>query len=207
MEKNAKIAIVSVALLAIVVSFLVIFYLPSQDSGIERVEKVVVNDNSKETTVVDMSGLVITNSNESQHVDEVGTNGTGTSPQFVANRGYTTETLGVQGVVGRIYGSGIKKQTFGEQKLIVHRAVDTSYTSPDIAVAFPGGRFLKRDIPILASASSSPDGYFSIFLEPGEYSLFVVRGKREFCATHECNFSIITGSTTRIDAVIDRSDE
>jgi hypothetical protein len=52
MEKITKIVIVSVALLATTIGFLMIFYFPSEDRNIGRVEKVVGNDKSQETMVV-----------------------------------------------------------------------------------------------------------------------------------------------------------
>jgi outer membrane receptor for monomeric catechols len=52
MEKITKIAVVSVALLATVIGFLMIFYFSSHDGNIVGVENVVSNDKSQETAVV-----------------------------------------------------------------------------------------------------------------------------------------------------------
>lgn len=121
------------------------------------------------------------------------------------------ETLGIQGVAGRAWitegncmpGPKIDpscREVFGERRIVVREALDPA---EDID---PTDRMrANKTLKFIASATSSPDGYFSIFLEPGEYSLFVERDGVEYCAEWRCNFGVVTGSTTRVDAHIDRA--
>ena len=64
-----------------------------------------------------------------------------------------------------------------------------------------------QEVLLVAEALSARDGYFVLTLAPGEYSLFVEDGGKEYCPNRDCNFNVTMGSTTRMDAQINKASD
>lgn len=124
-----------------------------------------------------------------------------------------SETLGIQGVVGRAYvqegdcspgteNANSCRYSFGERTLVVRKAVNVA---SDIIPKEDGMPELNKEIPLISKVVSAKDGYFVIALSPGDYSLLIKFGEHEYCARYDCNFTVKTGSTTKVDALINRT--
>ena len=123
-----------------------------------------------------------------------------------------TETLNIQGVVGRAYlregdcspGPKINKSCryiFGERKVYIRKPMQGG----DISSGdYP---YRVQEVLLVAEALSARDGYFVLTLAPGEYSLFVEDGGKEYCPNRDCNFNVTMGSTTRMDAQINKASD